>query len=96
MTDNLLNATVLALMTAVASAAFVTMDRSGHHDTAASVADMTVVQLPMVLVAGKRQAPADNLAVASHAGLQVVRLPLVTVSGRRVPAMEAVTLARAQ
>lgn len=96
MTDNLLNATVLALVTAVASAAFLTTEPSGHHDATVWVADMPVVQLPRVVVAGKRQAPADNLAAASKAGAQVVQLPLVVVSGRRVPAMDAITLARAQ
>ena len=85
MNDDTLNAGFLALMVGIAIAAVASLEGTGRHHKAAPAAEMPVVKLPAVLVAGKRQAP-----------YQVVQLPLVTVSGRRVPTMEAVTLARAQ
>ena len=70
--------------------------RSGDVDTETPAADMPVVMLPIVVVTGKRVAPADNVAAAAKAAPQVVQLPPVLVSGRRVPAMETVTLAQVQ
>jgi hypothetical protein len=97
MTDNILNASVLAVMIAMAVAAAAGSPKQpGARNEAAAAADLPVVMLPAVLVTGKRQAPTDTLAGASKAAPEVVQLPLVAVSGRRVPAMETVRLAEVQ
>jgi hypothetical protein len=97
MTDNILNASVLAVMVAMAIAAAVGSPKQpGARNEAAAAAGLPVVMLPAVVVTGKRQAPTDNLAGASKAAPEVVQLPLVAVSGRRVPAMETVRLAEVQ
>jgi len=96
MNDNIFNGSLLTLIIALAGAAFGSVDLSSIPESAADAVDLPVVMLPVVTVAGKRQAPAERATVVAKAGLPVVQLPPVEVSGRRVPTMETVTLAQVQ
>lgn len=96
MNDNILNGSLLVLVAALVAGACGSADLSARRESASSTVDMPVVMLPAVTVAGKRQAPAEQITLVANAGLPVVQLPPVEVSGRRVPTMETVTLARAQ
>jgi hypothetical protein len=96
MSDNIFCGGSLSMMVtvAIAIAGGASLILLGHSADAPPAADMPVVALPAVVVAGKRLAPAQELAAAATAATPVVQLPPVAVTGRRVPSEETVTLAQ--
>ena len=90
MFDSILNTGLLALIAAVGVAAGSALTSPTALGSAAPVVATRVVQLPVVVVVGKRLATAEGLVVA-----RVVALPAVHVTGRRQTVAEPVQVAAA-
>lgn len=90
MFDSILNTGLLALIAAVGVAAGNALTSPTGIGSTAPVVTARVVQLPAVVVAGKRLATAEGLVVA-----RVVALPAVHVTGRRQTVAEPVRVAAA-